>query len=44
VQNVYDRDNDAGIDVTIDEDTGVVTRDREAWPGIFPSIGVVWEF
>jgi hypothetical protein len=44
VQNVYDRDNDAGFDVTIDEETRAVGRELEAWPGIFPSLGVVWEF
>jgi outer membrane receptor protein involved in Fe transport len=44
VQNVYDRDNDAGFDVSIDDDTGEITSEREAWPGIFPSLGVVWEF
>ncbi|HEX2466493.1 MAG TPA: TonB-dependent receptor [Thermoanaerobaculia bacterium] len=44
VQNVYDRANDAGFDVTIDDETGEVTREPEAWPGIFPSLGVVWEF
>jgi hypothetical protein len=44
VQNVYDRANDAGFDVSIDDETGEVSSDREAWPGVFPSLGVVWEF
>jgi hypothetical protein len=44
VQNVYDRANDAGFDVTIDDETGEITREGEPWPGIFPSLGAVWEF
>jgi hypothetical protein len=44
VQNVYNRANDAGFDVTIDDETGEITQEAEAWPGIFPSMGVVWEF
>ena len=44
MQNVYDRANDAGFDVSVDEETDAVVKDGEAWPGIFPSLGVVWEF
>jgi outer membrane receptor protein involved in Fe transport len=44
VQNLYDRANDGGFDVTLDDETGAVVREPEAWPGIFPSLGVAWEF
>lgn len=43
VQNLYDRRNLAGFDVTLDEDEGVVVRAPESWPGIFPSVGITWE-
>jgi outer membrane receptor protein involved in Fe transport len=44
VQNAYDRANDAGFDMSIDDETDEVISERETWPGIFPSLGVVWEF
>jgi outer membrane receptor protein involved in Fe transport len=42
VQNLYDRDNVAGFDPIFDDD--VFTLEPEIWPGIFPSLGVRWEF
>ena len=44
VQNVYDRKNTAGFDLELDRDTGEIIRSSERWPGIFPSIGITWEF
>ncbi|HSF43804.1 MAG TPA: TonB-dependent receptor, partial [Thermoanaerobaculia bacterium] len=43
VQNVYNRRNLAGFDVTLDEDAGVVELEEERWPGLFPSLGITWE-
>jgi len=43
VQNLYDRANPAGFDVSLEEDEGVVLLESEDWPGIFPSLGVRWE-
>ncbi len=42
VQNLLDRQNVAGFDVEVDDDELMMMP--EAWPGIVPSIGVVWEF
>ena len=44
VQNLYDRRNLAGFDVELDEDAGAVLLEEERWPGIFPSMGLSWEF
>lgn len=44
VQNVYHHRNLAGFDVSVDEDEGVVELEEEHWPGIFPSIGILWEW
>lgn len=44
VQNVYDRENLAGFDASLDEEAGVVELEEEHWPGLFPSLGVSWEF
>ncbi len=44
VQNLYNRKNLAGYDVSVDPDEGVVELDEEHWPGLFPSIGVTWEW
>jgi len=44
VQNLYDRENHAGYDVEIDDEAGVVRLIDEGWTGVFPSLGVVWEF
>lgn len=43
VQNLYDRANAGGFDLVVDEDEGTVRLEGEDWPGIFPSLGVVWE-
>jgi outer membrane receptor protein involved in Fe transport len=44
IQNLYDRANPAGFDVSLEEDEGVVLLESEDWPGIFPSLGIQWEF
>jgi TonB dependent receptor/Carboxypeptidase regulatory-like domain len=44
VQNVYDRKNLAGYDLDLDEEAGTVALEAEHWPGVFPSLGVSWEF
>jgi outer membrane receptor protein involved in Fe transport len=43
VQNLYNRRNLSGFDVHPGED-GEVVFDEEHWPGIFPSVGITWEF
>ncbi len=43
-QNLYDRENVAGFDIEVDEDEQVLIVLEDAWPGIFPSLGVTWEF
>lgn len=43
VQNLYDRQNLAGFDVSLEEDEGVVLLEDESWPGIFPSLGITLE-
>ena len=44
VQNLYDRANAGGFDLVVDEEEGTVRLEGEDWPGIFPSLGIVWEF
>lgn len=44
VQNLYDRENLAGFDFDLDEETGEAILEPEDWPGIFPSVGVLYEF
>ncbi|HVS15279.1 MAG TPA: TonB-dependent receptor [Thermoanaerobaculia bacterium] len=44
VQNAYDRENLAGFDLSIDDDSGVLEKIPERWTGIFPSVGITWEF
>lgn len=44
VQNLYDRKNLAGFDLAVDEEEGTVELEEEDWPGLFPSLGVVFEF
>jgi hypothetical protein len=46
VQNVYDRGNAAGFDLSIEEDEDGVPAlvvEEETWPGFFPSLGIVFE-
>ncbi len=43
LQNVYDRKNQAGFDVSFDAEEGVLDVEREDWPGFFPSVGISWE-
>jgi outer membrane receptor protein involved in Fe transport len=43
IQNAYDRRNQAGFDVSFD-DQGALELADESWPGIFPSAGLAWEF
>lgn len=42
IRNVYDRQNVAGYDVSVD--SGELLIEPEYWPGIVPVIGVIWEF
>ncbi len=44
VQNLYDRRNIAGFDREIDEEELEILTMEEHWPGIFPSIGLTYEF
>ncbi len=44
VQNAYNRKNVAGFDLEFDEEAGELIRRTERWPGIFPSVGITWEF
>jgi hypothetical protein len=44
VQNVYDRDNPAGFDASVDRETGDLEIETEHWPGILPSLGISWQF
>lgn len=44
VQNLYDRQNVGGYDLDFDEEAGTVALEPEPWPGILPSLGLVWEF
>lgn len=44
VQNVYNRENVAGYDLGIDDDGAGITLPEEHWPGIFPSVGISFEF
>lgn len=50
VQNLYDRQNVAGIDLEFDfifDSNGQVvldSRSNEIWNGILPTVGLVWEF
>jgi hypothetical protein len=44
VQNVYDRENPAGFDYDVDEETGTITPNPESWTGILPSVGVAVDF
>ena len=44
VQNVYDRENVAGFDLGIDDEGTGITLPEEHWPGIFPSVGISFEF
>jgi hypothetical protein len=44
IQNLYDRANVAGFDQGVEEDLGEIVTEVESWPGIFPSLGVRWEF
>jgi len=43
VQNLTDRGNLAGFGVVVDDEEGV-TVEPEDWPGIVPSLGLIWEF
>jgi hypothetical protein len=40
VQNLYDRRNVAGYDLALDEDSGLVERAPEQWPGLLASVGL----
>ncbi|MFA6956115.1 MAG: TonB-dependent receptor [Thermoanaerobaculia bacterium] len=44
LRNAWNRQNVAGYDVSLDEESGEVTLTPEYWPGIVPVIGFVWEF
>ena len=44
VQNLYDRENLAGFDLSVDEEEGTAELEEEHWPGLFPSIGLLWAF
>jgi hypothetical protein len=44
VQNLYNRQNLAGFDHFVDEDSGALETDPERWAGLFPSIGIRWKF
>jgi len=44
IQNLYDRKNLAGFDLSIDEQRGALIIAEENWTGIFPSLGISWEF
>ncbi len=44
VQNLYNRRNQAGYDYSSDEETGELIGEAEEWPGLFPSLGVKWDF
>lgn len=44
IQNLYNRRNLAGFDTSLDEEAGTVDLEPEHWPGIFPSLGITWEF
>jgi len=44
VQNLYNRRNLAGFDVSVDPEEGSVELDGEHWPGLFPSLGITWEW
>lgn len=44
VQNLYNRRNLAGFDLSLDEEAGTIELVPERWPGIFPSLGITWEF
>ena len=41
LQNVYNRENVAGFDLEVDEDS--IVAEPETWPGFFPSLGITWE-
>jgi hypothetical protein len=43
LQNVYDRKNLAGFDITSDDEDQLMVAE-EHWPGIYPSLGVSWRF
>jgi hypothetical protein len=42
VQNLYNRHNVSGFDVTVD-DEGLLELTGEHWPGIVPSLGIAWQ-
>ena len=44
IQNLFDRDNIAGFDVSIDDQEGTVDFRTEYWAGILPSFGLTYEF
>ncbi|HEX4953581.1 MAG TPA: TonB-dependent receptor [Thermoanaerobaculia bacterium] len=44
LQNVYNHRNQAGVDLAVDEDAGVLRAEEETWPGLFPSLGIRWEW
>lgn len=44
IQNLYDRQNLGGFDLQVDSDEGSIEVVKEHWPGIFPSLGITWEF
>jgi outer membrane receptor protein involved in Fe transport len=44
LQNVYHRRNLKGFTIDLDPDAGTVDLAEEDWPGIFPSLGLTWEF
>lgn len=43
IQNLTDRRNLAGYGLVVDDEAGV-TVEPENWPGVVPSLGLVWEF
>ncbi|MEP7011806.1 MAG: TonB-dependent receptor [Acidobacteriota bacterium] len=44
VQNLYDRQNLGGFDLQVDAEAESFDLVKEHWAGIFPSLGINWEF
>lgn len=44
LQNLYNRRNVSGFDVSLDEDEDALSIQRELSPGLLPSLGISWEF
>lgn len=44
VHNLFGRRNESGLDATLDEETGELVIETEAFPRFFASAGVAWQF